>query len=100
MRTLPTTLLGCLLTAAIAVPVHAPDDAKSGVPPVPVDSPTTGLPYTEPPAALKPVEAMLSITLPTDAVLTFNGVEAKGDGASRVFKTPVLAKGQPYVYEL
>jgi uncharacterized protein (TIGR03000 family) len=44
--------------------------------------------------------AKVTISLPDDAILLFNGVAAPGDGKSRTFATPPLVPGQPYVYEL
>jgi uncharacterized protein (TIGR03000 family) len=45
-------------------------------------------------------EATVTIALPSDAKLLFNGVAATGTGASRSFRTPPLQKGQSYTYEL
>jgi len=42
----------------------------------------------------------VSVTLPTDATLFFNGVAASGSGAVRTFQTPPLLAGQNYQYEL
>ena len=47
-----------------------------------------------------PVEATLTIALPADAKLSFNGVAATGTGATRSFRTPPLQKGQTYEYQL
>ena len=43
---------------------------------------------------------MVSVTLPADAKLLFNGVAASGTGGIRAFQTPPLAAGQNYTYEL
>mgnify|MGYP001796965242 CR=1 FL=1 len=45
-------------------------------------------------------EAKVTISLPADARLLFNGQISDTDGASRSFRTPPLAKGYPYIYEL
>ncbi|SRR6266545_7588376 len=42
----------------------------------------------------------VTVTLPTDATLLFNGVAAKGGGGVRTFQTPPLHPGQSYQYEL
>jgi uncharacterized protein (TIGR03000 family) len=42
----------------------------------------------------------VTVTLPADAKLLFNGVAASGNGAVRTFQTPPLAAGQNYRYEL
>ncbi|MBN9119160.1 MAG: TIGR03000 domain-containing protein [Planctomycetes bacterium] len=42
----------------------------------------------------------LSVTLPADAKLLFNGVAADGSGVLRTFRTPPLEAGQSYRYEL
>lgn len=42
----------------------------------------------------------VSIVLPTDATLLFNGVAARGTGGVRTFQTPPLHPGQDYQYEL
>ena len=45
-------------------------------------------------------EGRVSVTLPADAKLLFNGTVATGTGAVRVFRTPALEPGQSYRYEL
>lgn len=52
--------------------------------------------------ATAPVEAVgeVSVTLPADAKLLFNGTAAPGTGAVRTFRTPALQKGVSYRYEL
>lgn len=54
------------------------------------------------PAAAVAAQAAGTVTvaLPADAKLWFNGVEAPGEGASRSFATPPLAAGMEYAYEL
>lgn len=42
----------------------------------------------------------LSVNLPADARLLFNGVAASGSGAVRTFQTPPLEAGRSYQYEL
>jgi uncharacterized protein (TIGR03000 family) len=42
----------------------------------------------------------VTITVPDDAIILFNGVMAAGDGKTRSYLTPPLLAGQPYVYEL
>lgn len=42
----------------------------------------------------------VSITLPADAKLLFNGVVATGSGSTRTFATPPLVVGQVYKYDL
>lgn len=42
----------------------------------------------------------VTVTLPTDARLLFNGVAANGTGGTRTFQTPPLHPGQSYQYEL
>jgi uncharacterized protein (TIGR03000 family) len=42
----------------------------------------------------------VSVTLPADAKLSFNGVAASGTGVARKFQTPPLEPGQSYQYEL
>lgn len=65
-----------------------------GSPAGPVHSaPTHGAPVT--------VEGgTVSIALPADAKLLFNGVAASGSGAVRTFKTPPLEAGRSYQYQL
>lgn len=45
-------------------------------------------------------EGQVSVTLPADAKLLFNGAAAPGTGAVRTFRTPALEKGISYRYEL
>ncbi len=45
-------------------------------------------------------EGRVSVTLPADATLLFNGTAATGTGAVRTFRTPALQPGQNYRYEL
>ena len=45
-------------------------------------------------------EGQVSVTLPADAKLLFNGTAATGSGAVRTFRTPALQKGVAYRYEL
>lgn len=70
-------------------------------------------PHTTPPVMVVPKKAdekkdakpkdkagTVSVTLPADAKLSFNGVPANGTGVARTFQTPPLAEGQIYQYEL
>lgn len=52
--------------------------------------------------AMTPTQApgLLTVTLPADAKLLFNGTAAAGTGAVRTFATPPLAAGQDYGYDL
>jgi uncharacterized protein (TIGR03000 family) len=50
---------------------------------------------TGPPAA-----GTVSVTLPADARLLFNGSPAEGTGGTRTFRTPPLTPGQEYAYHL
>jgi uncharacterized protein (TIGR03000 family) len=54
----------------------------------------------EKPKDEKPKGGNVSVTLPADAKLLFNGVAASGTGRVRTFLTPPLARGQNYKYEL
>lgn len=47
-----------------------------------------------------PAGAEVSVTLPADAKLLFNGTVAPGGGAVRTFRTPALQPGTTYRYEL
>lgn len=51
-------------------------------------------------AANAPIEGTVSITLPADARLLFNGTPAEGTGTTRSFRTPALVRGQEYAYDL
>lgn len=44
--------------------------------------------------------ATIAVTLPANARLLFNGVEATGSGEVRTYLTPPLAQGQEYAYDL
>lgn len=54
--------------------------------------------YADPFAGTAP--ATLVVTLPEDAVLTFNGVSSPATGGSRTFRVPALSYGQEYGYDL
>ncbi|QJW95695.1 TIGR03000 domain-containing protein [Frigoriglobus tundricola] len=54
----------------------------------------------EKPKDEKPKSGNVSVTLPTDAKLLFNGVASVGAGGVRTFATPPLAPGQSYQYQL
>ena len=66
--------------------------------------PTSETPKDPPP--LTPQEmpkqkaGTISIRLPADATLRFNGVAASGSGAVRTFRTPALVPGRSYQYVL
>jgi uncharacterized protein (TIGR03000 family) len=51
-------------------------------------------------AGQAPVVATVTVKLPADAKLLFNGVAAEGTGEVRTFTTPPLVIGQEYTYEL
>ncbi|HEY1186441.1 MAG TPA: TIGR03000 domain-containing protein [Gemmata sp.] len=48
----------------------------------------------------KGAEGTVSVMLPADATLLFNGTPAAGSGAVRTFRTPALQTGVAYRYEL
>jgi uncharacterized protein (TIGR03000 family) len=71
--------------------------------------PTYGYPYDYPgmpvaPSLLsdagKPSAGTVTVTLPADAQLRFNGAAVTGTGATRTFLTPPLETGREYSYEL
>ncbi|VTT98967.1 Uncharacterized protein OS=Pirellula staleyi (strain ATCC 27377 / DSM 6068 / ICPB 4128) GN=Psta_2893 PE=4 SV=1 [Gemmataceae bacterium] len=45
-------------------------------------------------------QGTVTVNLPADAKLTFNGTPAAGTGAVRMFTTPALERGTDYAYEL
>ena len=49
---------------------------------------------------MKAEPGKVTIDLPPDAKLLFNGAVAAGTGATRTFATPPLEAGQDYGYEL
>ncbi|HJZ55019.1 MAG TPA: TIGR03000 domain-containing protein [Gemmataceae bacterium] len=49
---------------------------------------------------LYPTAGTVSITMPADAKLLFNGTPAEGSGGQRTFQTPPLQPGQDYAYDL
>jgi uncharacterized protein (TIGR03000 family) len=64
-------------------------------------APTIGGPATHAaPVAAPAAEGQVSVTLPADAKLLFNGTAAPGSGAVRTFRVPALQPGQAYRYEL
>ena len=69
-------------------------------------APVSSGPKEEPKPATKEdkkpekAEGRVSVTLPADATLLFNGTAATGTGAVRTFRTPALQPGQTYRYEL
>jgi uncharacterized protein (TIGR03000 family) len=65
----------------------------------PVD-PHHPVPKDKKPADVKKEPGKVTIELPADAKLLFNGAVATGTGATRTFATPALAQGQDYGYEL
>jgi uncharacterized protein (TIGR03000 family) len=74
-----------------------------GGPPAPVIQPahTGGVaPAPAHPAPVLVEGGIVSIALPADAKLLFNGVAATGSGAVRTFKTPPLEAGRSYQYQL
>jgi uncharacterized protein (TIGR03000 family) len=77
--------------SAYAAPQHP------GHAPAPAVPPATIVPKGETP---KVEGGTVSVTLPADARLLFNGVAAGGGGGVRTFATPPLEPGQNYAYEL
>lgn len=74
-----------------------------GGPPAPVIHGGHGGPVHAAPTHAAPVMVeggTVSIALPADAKLLFNGVAASGNGAVRTFKTPPLEAGRDYQYQL
>lgn len=51
-------------------------------------------------AAAPSAEGTVTVTLPADARLLFNGTPAAGTGATRTYRTPALVAGQDYAYDL
>jgi uncharacterized protein (TIGR03000 family) len=47
-----------------------------------------------------PAPGSVSVTLPADAKLKFNGAPATGTGTTRTYQTPPLEPGQDYTYDL
>lgn len=47
-----------------------------------------------------PVAATLTVNVPADAKLMFNGAEAAGTGGARVFRTAPLQRNYDYAYDL
>lgn len=47
-----------------------------------------------------PLAGTVSVNLPADAKLLFNGTTAEGSGTQRTFTTPPLQPGQAYAYNL
>ena len=69
----------------------------------PIQSAQPGEPKVEPKAEPKTApkaEGHVSVSLPADAKLLFNGAAAPGTGAVRTFRTPALQTGVDYRYEL
>jgi uncharacterized protein (TIGR03000 family) len=71
--------------------------------------PTYGYPYDYPggvvaPTLLseadKPSAGTVTVSLPADAVLSFNGAVVAGTGPTRTFRTPPLEPGREYAYDL
>lgn len=78
-----------------------------GGPPAPHIHGSHAGPSAPAPAHAAPVEApkkveggKVTVALPADAKLLFNGVAASGSGAVRTFQTPPLQAGHSYSYEL
>jgi len=71
-------------------------------PAAPSTSEPSKMPATkdEKPKDEKPKSGNVSVVLPTDAKLLFNGVASVGTGGVRTFATPPLAPGQSYQYQL
>lgn len=71
--------------------------------------PTYGYPYDYPgmptaPSLLtdagKPAAGTVTVSVPADAELRFNGAAVTGTGGTRTFRTPPLEPGREYAYEL
>jgi uncharacterized protein (TIGR03000 family) len=71
--------------------------------------PTYGYPYDYPgmptaPSLLsdagQPSAGTVTVTLPADAQLRFNGAAVSGTGETRTFRTPPLEPGREYAYDL
>lgn len=77
-------------------PPPAPVAKKDGPAPK-KDAPKKDSPKKEAP---KKAPGVVSIQLPPDAKLWFNGVEAAGSGATRTYTTPELEPGRDYEYLL
>lgn len=77
---------------AAGAPVPAP--AVTTPAPAPVVPPAPVLPGVPAP------NGKVSITLPSDARLSFNGTFAAGNGTVRTFQTPPLEPGTDYTYTL
>lgn len=68
-------------------------DGRGPILPLPKKALPSGLPP-------QPAPGTVSIALPADARLIFNGVAAQGTGEKRTYLTPVLNPGQDYEYVL
>lgn len=72
--------------------------------PTPLMAPPVDPHHPEPkdkkPADAKKEPGKVTIELPADAKLLFNGAVATGTGTKRTFSTPALEAGQDYGYEL
>lgn len=75
----------------------APEHAYHAAAPAHTPAPA---PKTDAPKGSDGTGGTLSVSLPTDAKLLFNGVAANGSGAVRTFQTPPLTAGQSYQYTL
>lgn len=71
--------------------------------------PSYGYPYDYPGMAVapslltdagKPSAGTVTVSLPADAQLRFNGAAVAGTGESRTFQTPALEPGREYAYDL
>jgi uncharacterized protein (TIGR03000 family) len=84
------TYRGCGNTSLLGV-----GHPSTVVPPAPKDKkPADKMPEK------KPEPGKVTIELPADAKLLFNGMPATGAGATRTFATPPLEAGQDYGYDL
>lgn len=61
---------------------------------------TPRYPVMAPGSSPAPVCCTMTVNLPADAKLLFNGTAANGTGAARTFTTPPLEFGREYAYDL
>ncbi len=99
--TVRQVLAALLLVPTISLSAMGQDELKPLNPIAPAGPATTTSPYIAPLPGPDAAEAILTITVPTpDAALLFNGTPSDPVGKTRTFVTPLLVKGQPYVYDL
>ena len=85
----------------VGIPNFANQQSAAPVGEAPVgDAPKGETPKRDTTNEDAPIEGTVSITLPADAKLLFNGTAANGIGQVRTFRTPPLTRGQEYAYDL